>query len=316
MINKINKYLENTNFQPIKTGKTTIEIIKKGLSKRNLFIRNNFLTENYTYITDTNDILYDICSDTNKILNIKDINDTNIFLKSIIINEKYDFCIIVGGINKRMEINYPKCLIEVDNEIILMKIINHILPYSNNIFICGNNYYKHHFSYFEKTLSNYNNIKFLYFNSVDNSQDYPKGNGETIYQLINTLNLTNKLFIMWGDIILSNEKIIEEMYNLQYDNDFLIPTVYEEDPYAYLILDNNNIKDIGYKKNLRMSYGYHDQCIFLCDKNVIKNNLELLINNNDKDELNFLDLVKYIKNVSYYETNYPVKSFNTKNELF
>jgi len=316
IIIKINKLLENTNYQVIKTGKTTIEFIIKGLSKRNLFIRNNLLNENYTYITDTNDIYYDNRYDKNKVLYIKNINDTNLFLKSIIINEKYDFCVIVGGINKRMEINYPKCLIEVDNEVILMKIIKHILPYANNIFICGNNYYKTHFSDFEKSLSNNSNIKFLYFNSIDNSQNYPKGNGETIYQLINNLYLTNKIFIMWGDIIISNNKIFEEMYNLQYNNDFLIPTNYEKDPYAYLVLDDkNNVNDIGYKKNLSISYGYHDQCIFLCDKDVVKINLSLLINNSNKDEINFLEIIKYTKNVSFYETNYTVKSFNTQSEL-
>ena len=152
----------------------------------------------------------------------------------MIINEKYDFCIVVGGINKRMNIDYPKCLIEINNEIVLMKIVNNIMCYANNIFICGNNYYKNNFIEFEKSIKCYKNIKFLYFNSIDNSQTYPKGNGETIYQVLNSIsNLTDKLFIMWGDIIISNNKIFEEMYNNQYNNQFLIPTKYEKNPYAW-----------------------------------------------------------------------------------
>ena len=40
------------------------------------------------------------------------------------------------------------------------------------------------------------------------------------------------------------------MYNLQYDNDFLIPVIYDKNPYAYLIIDiNNNIEYIEYYKN-------------------------------------------------------------------
>ena len=120
---------------------------------------------------------------------------------------------------------------------------------------------------------------------------------------------------MWGDIIISDNKIFEEMYNNQYNNNFLIPAKYEKNPYAYLIIDNkNNVKSIEYKKNINIDYGYHDQCIFLCDKNKIKEKIEILINKN-YEELNFLDIVKYLDNVSYYETKYPLKSFNTINEL-
>jgi 2-phospho-L-lactate transferase/gluconeogenesis factor (CofD/UPF0052 family) len=316
LINKIKPFLLDSNYEIVKTGKTTVEFIKKGLSKRVIFNKEKFLEDNYTtYISDNNDIEY-TSNDKIKFLEVKNICTTNLLLKSIIINTKYDFCIIVGGINKRMNINYPKCLIEVDNEIVLMKIINNILPYANNIFICGNNYYKNSFVKFEKLIENYNNIKFLYFNSIDNLQPYPKGNGETIFQLLNNISyLTDKLFVMWGDIIISDNKIFEEMYNNQYNNNFLIPTEYKKNPYAYLIIDNkNNVKGVEYKNNINIDYGYHDQCIFLCDKNEIKKKIEILINKN-YEELNFLDTVKYLDNVSYYETKYPLKSFNIISEL-
>jgi hypothetical protein len=316
LINIIKPLLINSNYEIVVTGKTTIEFIKKGLSKRNIFKKEKFLEDNsISYISDINDIEY-TSNDKIIFLQVKNIYNTNLFLKSIIINQKYDFCIVVGGINKRMNIDYPKCLIEVDNEIVLMKIINNIIPYANNIFICGNNYYKNSFIKFEKLIQNYNNIHFLYFNSIDNSQTYPKGNGETIFQLLKNISyLTDKLFIMWGDIIISDNKIFEEMYNNQYDNDFLIPTKYEKNPYAYLIIDNqNNVKGIEYKKNINIDHGYHDQCIFLCNKNKINEKIEILINKN-YEELNFLDIVKYFDNVSYYETKYPLKSFNTIHEL-
>lgn len=312
-------HLLNTNYEIIKTGKTTIEFIKKGLSKRKLFYDKKFLTKYYTYITDLNDIEYNTELDKNKMLLVKNILMSNLFLNSLIINEKYDFCIIVGGINNRMQINYPKCLIEVDNEIVLLKMLNQINGYANNIFVCGSNYYKKYFLNFQKKLKNFENVYFLYFNSIDETQNYPKGNGETIYQLLKTSILTNKIFIIWGDVLLSNNKIFEEMYNLQYDCDFLLPTIYEENPYAYLVLDHKNkVKQIGYKKYNPVAYGYHDQCIFLCTTELIKLHLEEYIKHADKtnNEFNFLDIIQYLQNVSYYETNYNVRSFNIMEELY
>jgi hypothetical protein len=69
-----------------------------------------------------------------------------------------------------------------------------------------------------------------------------------------------------------------------------------------------------YKKNINVDFGYHDQCIFLCDKNKIKHELQFLIKQ-DYDELNFLDIIPYVGNIDFYETNYPLRSFNTINEL-
>jgi len=117
---------------------------------------------------------------------------------------------------------------------------------------------------------------------------------------------------MWGDILISNNKIFEEMYNLQYDNDFLIPTVYDKNPYAYLIInDNNNVEYIEYLKNKHIDYGYHDQCIFLCNTNSLKDNITI----SSQSENNFLDIVKNIDNVKYYITNYPIQTYNSIDEF-
>jgi len=309
-INLFDSYLCDTDLKIIKTGKTTIEILKKGLSKRNLFIDNNYFNNKYTYITDINDIDYNYETDKNLYLQVSNINTTNLFLNSIILNQKYDFCIIVAGINTRFNNNFPKCLINInDNKTVLEDIIDKILPFANKIFICCNNYYKDYFLKFDK---NHNNIKFVYYNSVDNLQNYPKGNGETIYQLLNNEILTDKIFIMWGDIIISNETIISEMYNLQFDNDFLIPAIYEKTPYAYLITnDNNTVNDIKYYQYEPIDYGFHDQSIFLCNTCILKDNLIL----KDNTENFFLDIIKQLNNVKYYETKYPIYGYNTIDEF-
>ena len=317
-INNIMKHIDNNKFKIIKTGKTTIEFMKKNISKRCTFNTKNFINSNYTYISDLNDIDYNN-KDKIKFLHVHDILTTNIFLNTIHNKNKYDFCIIVGGINKRMNIDYPKSLVIVDNEEILLKIINNIKEYANNVYICGNNYYKVKFENFNNKYNFDDGIKFLYFNSLDDKLSYPKGNGETIYQLLNSkYNLTSKFFVLWGDIFFTNNKIIEEMYNydLQYESDILIPVIKEYDPYAYIILDDNNkILKMGYKKIKQIESGYHDQCIFLCDKDTINKNFQNILNYTDKDEINFLDIIGHLKNVNYFETKYEMKSFNDKEEL-
>jgi choline kinase/2-phospho-L-lactate transferase/gluconeogenesis factor (CofD/UPF0052 family) len=314
IIEDINKYLLNTNYDIIKTGKTTIEFIKKGLCKRELFLAKKLFDGNHTYISDDNDIDYTI-ADNIKYLNVASINTTNLFMKSLIYNKKYDFCIIAGGINQRMNIKYPKCLVKIDNKIVLTNILEKIKPYANTIYVCCNNHYKSSFLEYEKTVGQNENIKFLYFNSIDNSQNYPKGNGETLYQLLDNFKLTDKAFVMWSDIIISNNRIFEEMYNLQYDNDFLIPTVYEEDPYAYLIIEDAKVKKFGYRRDSSIEYGYHDQCIFLANTLIVKDRLKNIIDDKTYEEVNFLDVVSYIDGVSYYETKYPIQSYNSFDDI-
>ena len=144
IIECVNENILNTNtkYELIKTGKTTIEIIKRGLSKRALFANKRFFDGNYTYITDCNDIDYNAVTDNIKYLHVDTINTTNLFIKSLIMNKKYDICIIAGGINERMGVNYPKCLVKVDGTVVLTNILEKIRPFANNIYVCCNNYFK------------------------------------------------------------------------------------------------------------------------------------------------------------------------------
>ena len=341
IIRDINKYLLEsagaagaTKYELIKTGKTTIEVIKRGLCKRALFTKKQFFDGTYTYITDCNDIDYNAKVDNIKYLQVDNLNTTNLFMRSLIMNKKYDICIIAGGINERMGVKYPKCLVKVDGKVVLTDILEKIRPYANNIYVCCNNYYKDDFQKTERSESEsetewnviYDNIKFLYFDSVDKSQSYPKGNGETLYQLLESINITEKAFVIWSDIIINDARIFEEMYNLQYGNDFLIPTVYEEDPYAYLIINKGtrtgaktvaktgSVAGFGYRRDAPVEMGFHDQCIFLVNTSIVKDKLGKKIGS-EYSELNFLDIVNDIEKVAYYETRYPLKSFNTFNDI-
>jgi 2-phospho-L-lactate transferase/gluconeogenesis factor (CofD/UPF0052 family) len=335
IIRDINKYLLDfagaTKYELIKTGKTTIEVIKRGLCKRVLFTKKRFFDGTYTYITDCNDIDYNAKADNIKYLQVDNLNTTNLFMKSLIMNKKYDICIIAGGINERMGVKYPKCLVKVGfgeagEQVVLTDILEKIRPYANNIYVCCNNYYKDDFQKYERSETErnviYDNIKFLYFDSVDKSQSYPKGNGETLYQLLESINITEKAFVIWSDIIIKDARIFEEMYNLQYGHDFLIPTVYEEDPYAYLIINKGaktgaktgSVTGFGYRRDAPVEMGFHDQCIFLVNTSIVKDKLGKKIGC-EYSELNFLDIVNDIEKVAYYETKYPLKSFNTFNDI-
>jgi len=306
---------EEINLEVTKTGKTTIEFTVKGAHKRNTFVKEKFINQgDYTYVSDLDDIIYNKTTDNIKFLKVNSIYETNLFIQTVINSQKYDFCLSVGGINSRMKIDGPKSLIEHKGQIILEVIIKKIHKYANNIYVCANVRYETYFKEFEKKIE-YKNVKFLYMNSLDESQDYPKGNGETIYQLLKKEKITNKLFVLWGDIIINNQLIFEEIYNLNYECDLLIPTIYEKDPYAYLnINDQNKVINFGYKKCNPIDYGYHDQCIFLFDTKILLDKLEI-IKQNEYYELNLLDVVEYFDNIKYYETDYRVESFNTFEEL-
>lgn len=313
------------SYKVMSTGKTTIEIVKRGLSKKNLFWRLDLWSKKNTYITDVNDIDYMPYREPLTYLEVPNIFTTHLFMKAIIMHENYDFCIIVGGINQRMGISYPKCLIQVDNETVLMKIIKQIGPHANRIFICGNYYFEDQFKEFEHLVACYGNlqhVKMLYFNSLDDLKSYPKGNGDTVYQAMTTIeDPTSKIFIMWGDVVINDNKIIEEMYICQDDSDILIPAVYETNPYAYLVTkDANKVDRVQYNKTEPVSHGYHDQCIFLCDTKKVTDILGDLVFDpkfygKTDTECNFLDVIEKLQNVTFYETKHPVHSFNTMDEM-
>ena len=83
----IQYYLSDTEYKIIKTGHFTLEFMKKELNKRNIFVTENLLDEDYTYISDLNDIEYTL-NDKIKYLQVNNIITTNLFIKSIIMNKK------------------------------------------------------------------------------------------------------------------------------------------------------------------------------------------------------------------------------------
>jgi hypothetical protein len=77
------------------------------------------------------------------------------------------------------------------------------------------------------------------------------------------------------------------------------------------------VKGFGYRRDAPVEMGFHDQCIFLVNTSIVKDKLKRRIEDKGYKELNFLDVVNDIDNgkVAYYETSYPLKSFNTFNDI-
>jgi hypothetical protein len=71
------------------------------------------------------------------------------------------------------------------------------------------------------------------------------------------------------------------------------------------------VNDIKYYQYEPIDYGFHDQSIFLCNTRILKDNLIL----KDNTENFFLDIIKQLNNVKYYETKYPIYGYNTINEF-
>jgi hypothetical protein len=95
---------------------------------------------------------------------------------------------------------------------------------------------------------------------------------------------------------------------LQYkDNDFLIPAMLENNPYAYIQGRNNIVDSIIFRRDKPTEYGLHDMSIF-CLK------LSLLKYIEKDGELHLFDIIPFVK-TEYFETKFKTTSFNTMEEF-
>jgi len=327
VIDNIEQINKRSDIIAVRSGKTTIEFIKKNVNKKDIlneYIKN---VPNCLYISDMNDIDYNINTTTYSFVNINDIIQTNILLKMYKNNILYDAAIIVGGLNKRMNLNYPKSLIKYKNgRTNIENIIDQIRPYTKNIYIVTNEIY---LPYYEQLKITSNNIFIKHYSAMHNLNKYPNGTGEIILQFLNENNkmLTNKLYILWGDVVINNNGIMNEFQYYQNISDFIIPVAQEENPYAYVITTlNQSCQKFDYQNKHPIRDGYHDMSIFMINTHLVHKYLKELYDEKIKNikeynnhEFNFLDIVEYLFDhkiePKYFVTKYPTKSFNTIEEF-
>jgi hypothetical protein len=144
---------------------------------------------------------------------------------------------------------------------------------------------------------------------------------------------------MWGDAYLTSHEIFNDcVMEKQRPNNALvsmfIPVVNEKEPYVTFIVDKdmNCLAADFSKRGEHHPTGFHDQCIFLCNTQIILqalNTLEKAYFKNgryvtDSGELTFLYLVHYLYNNGILDdsrcakaiiTDSPVLSYNTAGEV-
>jgi choline kinase len=290
------------NLRVLKTGKTSIELLKLHTSKFNGYCHiTNKTNDIPLYIADTNDIPE---LTENKLI-IRSMEWLYILLKTFEQSRHYlnDMIIVAGGTNNRMN-NIPKLLMDIRGQTLLDYITNVSQKYINNIYILTNTLY---YDLYDKNNNKYNVIlcKGL-------STDIPNGNLETIHSGLEQIKdkCSDQVILMWSDCI-PNENIVSEMSFIQ--SPFLIPCRFEADPYAYLVLKDNTISRIAFKKNEPINYGLHDMSIFSIDTSLLLHIYQLYFDKEQKEEKHLFDIIPYIP-AEYWSTEFATQSFNTPEE--
>jgi molybdopterin-guanine dinucleotide biosynthesis protein A len=138
-----------------------------------------------------------------------------------------------------------------------------------------------------------------------------------------------ELVVVWGDVILSNHEIVDELLHQPCEGSGLIPTVFEANPYVSLLADERRrcISADFAKHGETRSDGLHDQSLFRFNRRLLKQSLQSLHRALWKGgryltpggELSLLYSLHHLYNCgepSYvYETAYPTLTFNTPEEV-
>ena len=148
------------------------------------------------------------------------------------------------------------------------------------------------------------------------------GSGHAIMQL----HLEDDDIIIWGDAVILNTDIIEEIKKTEGCS---IPLKHTDNPYVNFLCDKRlNIKEVLFSKyGEKSSHGLQDVCIFKVTKDIIEH-LNAVHNATwkgryitESNEFEFHYIMHYKYNIHKpakgYITQYPnsIESYNTKSEL-
>jgi bifunctional N-acetylglucosamine-1-phosphate-uridyltransferase/glucosamine-1-phosphate-acetyltransferase GlmU-like protein len=155
------------------------------------------------------------------------------------------------------------------------------------------------------------------------------GDGHALISALSKSYSFGPAVIIWGDAVLLDDGIFRELsYKNIKNSPFIIPGVYEDDP--YVCFEHNYQMQVKHtlfsKYNERRAFGIHDQSIFKVNAEIIFRALmqahDFLWKDDryitENSELNLLNLTHYLWNVDrpaiVYETKHPTYSFNTIEE--
>lgn len=156
------------------------------------------------------------------------------------------------------------------------------------------------------------------------------------HAVLNGLKEVNRFYpskiitIMWGDVHINNSEIFAELEAQDLGDSLgIFPVSMEQNPYVTALVDEKmNVTHIDFSKRGEChANGFHDQSIFKFKTAELIDALTNLHNVFWKGgryiaeggELNFLHVMHYLNNtgraVKIYQTEYPLMSYNTPDEL-
>lgn len=151
------------------------------------------------------------------------------------------------------------------------------------------------------------------------------GSGHAILQL----KLNDDDIIIWGDAVINDVSIIEELQKTNFKCDLVVPLKNVQNPYVnFLIDDKFHIQEVNFSKYGETSAsGFQDCCIFKVS-GALTSKLKELHNAiwksryiTESSEYEFLYIIHYLFNSNVpakgYITDFPdaIVSFNTQTEL-
>jgi NDP-sugar pyrophosphorylase family protein len=261
-------------------------------------------------------------------------------------NNKFDVFIVAAGKGSRMNSDTPKILTEINGVPNLWNTFEKLIKswkFINRVFIVVNSRNKDEII---NSSNHFWNVKGQFKAQLDGilpscqfiEIESGRGDGHAILEAINQIDdeITDDIFIMWGDAYLTSEQIFLDCINakrITEDNkDYIpmyVPVINEKNPYVTFVVDKD-MRCIGAdfsKRGECHPSGFHDQCVFFGNTQVFLTALKIMnhafLKNGryvtDSGELTFLYIIHYLWNnmqpAKAIITDSPVLSYNTQGEV-
>ena len=251
----------------------------------------------------------------------------------------FDIMIVAAGNGTRMgENSLPKILTKINGKSNLHNTFDKLTEAKNigHIYIVVN---KRNHAKINESINEY--ISYYAHPLMDSVSiieiESGRGDGHAVLKAAEKIEkLSPWFFVLWGDAYLTSGEIFNDCVLEKSQNHFnqpipmYIPVINEKDPYVTFLVDKdmNCLSADFSKRGEHHPTGFHDQCLFFCDKQKILSSLNVLeqafFKNGryvtDSGELTFLYLVHYLYNsnacgAKAIITDSPVLSYNTLGEV-
>jgi bifunctional UDP-N-acetylglucosamine pyrophosphorylase / glucosamine-1-phosphate N-acetyltransferase len=153
--------------------------------------------------------------------------------------KKISVVIAAAGKGSRSGLNYPKCLFEIENKPIIIRLLQTLATWDSkpNIIVSNSGH-----NLIEKKLLQYN------FDANFILQTNPLGMGNALLGLRNIVHhLSENILLAWGDLPFISEDTVSELVEHYFfeSSDFSLVTAHSSNPYTIVMRDNlNNIQQV------------------------------------------------------------------------